>query len=126
MFNSCSPRVVLCDAIVTIDPVFRELFDVFSRVPTGARADEIAVQGKRGMLARFRPTLRAQQLRHNFSSHLASNGVSLQVVGKLLGHTRAATTMRYAHLQDARLRDAANQFGRIFEQQEPKAGKRRA
>ncbi len=76
-------------------------------------------------LKRYRPTVRVHDLRHNFASHLASNGVSLQVVGKLLGHTQAATTMRYAHLQDAPLRDAANQFGRIFEQA-PKAGKRRA
>jgi integrase len=76
-------------------------------------------------LKRYRPTVRVHDLRHNFASHLASNGVSLQVVGKLLGHTQASTTMRYAHLQDAPLREAANQFGRIFEQTR-KAGKRRA
>lgn len=85
-------------------------------------------KGKNGepvKLKRYKPTVRVHDLRHNFASHLASNGVSLQVVGKLLGHTQAATTMRYAHLQDAPLRDAANQFGRIFEQA-PKARKRRA
>jgi integrase len=77
-------------------------------------AEKYTVQGKRGPLTRYRPTLRVHDLRHNFASHLASNGVSLQVVGKLLGHTQASTTMRYAHLQDAPLRNAANQFGRIF------------
>ena len=41
-------------------------------------------------LKRYRPTVRVHDLRHNFASHLASNGVSLQVVGKLLGHTQAA------------------------------------
>jgi len=81
--------------------------------------------GSAKMLKRYRPTVRVHDLRHNFASHLASNGVSLQVVGKLLGHTQAATTMRYAHLQDAPLRDAANQFGRIFEQA-PKTKKRSA
>jgi integrase len=93
---------------------------------------EIAVEGKRRgkdggpvKLTRYRPTLRVHDLRHNFASHLASNGVSLQVVGKLLGHTQASTTMRYAHLQDEALRSATNKFGRIFEQA-PKAGKRRA
>lgn len=75
-------------------------------------------------LDRYRPTVRVHDLRHNFASHLASNGVSLQVVGKLLGHTQASTTMRYAHLQDAPLRDAANQFGRIFADT-PKVAKRR-
>lgn len=85
--------------------------------------EEYLIDGKRTgkdgepvKLKRYRPTVRVHDLRHNFASHLASNGVSLQVVGKLLGHTQAATTMRYAHLQDAPLRDAANQFGHIFEQ----------
>jgi integrase len=86
---------------------------------------EIAVEGKRETLTSYRPTLRVHDLRHNFASHLASNGVSLQVVGKLLGHTQASTTMRYAHLQDEALRSATNKFGRIFEQV-PKAAKRRA
>jgi integrase len=40
-----------------------------------------------------------------------SRGASLQVVGKLLGHTQAATTMRYAHLQDEVLRAATNLYG---------------
>lgn len=88
-----------------------------------------ARKGKDGepvKLKRYRPTVRVHDLRHNFASHLASNGVSLQVVGKLLGHTQAATTMRYAHLQDAPLRDAANQFGRIFTTRSVKTRRRSA
>jgi site-specific recombinase XerD len=77
------------------------------------------------MPKRYCPIVRPHDLRHNFASHLASNGVSHPVVSKLLGHTQAAATMCYAHLQDAPLRDAANQFGRIFTSA-PKAGKRRA
>ncbi|MGA9670406.1 MAG: tyrosine-type recombinase/integrase [Terracidiphilus sp.] len=77
-------------------------------------AEEIPFQGKRGPLVRYRPTVRIHDLRHNFASHLASNGVSLQIVGKLLGHTQASTTMRYAHLQDEALRSATNKFGTIF------------
>src|ERR1035437_5531868 len=83
---------------------------------------EIAVEGKRESkdgepvkLTRYRPTLRVHDLRHNFASHLASNGVSLQVVGKLLGHSQIATTMRYSHLQDSALRDATGVFGAIYE-----------
>lgn len=46
--------------------------------------------------------------RHTHASHLVSSGVSLAVVGRLLGHTNPTTTARYAHLADQPLRDAAN------------------
>ncbi len=46
--------------------------------------------------------------RHTHASHLVSSGVSLAVVGRLLGHTNPSTTARYAHLADQPLRDAAN------------------
>jgi integrase len=72
------------------------------------------INGKPRMIKRYKPTLRVHDLRHNFASHLASNGVTLQVVGKLLGHTMAQTTMRYAHLQDEALRAATNRFGEIY------------
>jgi integrase len=57
--------------------------------------------------------VRVHDLRHNFASYLVSGGVSLHIVGKLLGHTQAQTTARYAHLADSPLRDAANAFGKI-------------
>jgi integrase len=71
--------------------------------------------GKPKMLKRYRPTVRTHDLRHTFASHLASNHVSLQIIGKLIGHTQASTTMRYAHLQNESLREATGQFGKIFD-----------
>ena len=45
--------------------------------------------------------------RHTHASHLVSSGLSLPIVGKLLGHTNPMTTQRYAHLADDPLREAA-------------------
>ena len=44
------------------------------------------------------PDVRLHDLRHAFASVGAMSGSSLLVIGKLLGHTQAATTARYAHL----------------------------
>jgi integrase len=49
-------------------------------------------------------------LRHTFASHLVSRGASLPMIGRLLGHTQAQTTARYAHLADGPLREASNLF----------------
>ena len=55
--------------------------------------------------------VRIHDLRHTYASHLVSSGLSLSIVGKLLGHTQAATTQRYAHLADEPLREATELFG---------------
>jgi integrase len=47
---------------------------------------------------------RIHDLRHTFASLLVNGGASLEMIGKLLGHTQMQTTQRYAHLLDAPLR----------------------
>lgn len=47
-------------------------------------------------------------LRHTFASVLVSNGVGLEVIGKLVGHSNIRTTQRYAHLANSSLKQAAN------------------
>ena len=42
--------------------------------------------------------VRLHDLRHSYASLAANKGVSLQMIGKLLGHKVPATTQRYAHL----------------------------
>ena len=49
--------------------------------------------------------------RHTHASHLVSSGLSLPIVGRLLGHTNPSTTQRYAHLADDPLRQAAEIMG---------------
>ncbi len=45
-------------------------------------------------------------LRHTFASHLAMNGIPLNIVQALLGHASITTTMRYAHVAPSALRAA--------------------
>jgi integrase len=51
-------------------------------------------------------------LRHQFASIAISSGASLAMVGGLLGHTQAQTTMRYAHLFERPLRAVSDAVGR--------------
>ena len=52
--------------------------------------------------------VRLHDLRHTFASYGAAANMGLPVIGKLLGHTQAATTARYAHLADDPLRRASD------------------
>jgi len=88
--------------------------DVLKTVPrigrfviAGAKPDEpyknlgrawIDIRGAAGL-----QDVRLHDLRHSYASLAAGRGVSLQMIGKLLGHRVTATTARYAHLA----RDAA-------------------
>jgi integrase len=51
--------------------------------------------------------LRLHDLRHNFASIAVSQGLSLPLIGAMLGHTQVQTTKRYAHLYDDPLLAAA-------------------
>jgi integrase len=57
--------------------------------------------------------LRLHDLRHSYASFLASSGLSLPIIGGLLGHTSAQTTQRYAHLLDDPLRLATERMSAI-------------
>ena len=59
-------------------------------------------------------TARIYDLRHTFASIGAGGGLSLQLLGKLLGHTLSRTTERYAHLADDPLKEAANKIGTVI------------
>ena len=53
---------------------------------------------------------RLHDIRHSFASVAIAGGDSLFLVGKLLGHKRASSTERYAHLGDDPLRAAADRI----------------
>jgi integrase len=62
---------------------------------------------------------RLHDLRHTYASLLVSAGLSLPIIGALLGHTQASTTHRYAHLMDDPLRQATNKVSAVVTGKKP-------
>jgi integrase len=61
------------------------------------------------------PDLRLHDLRHSFASIGAAAGLSLRMIGGLLGHAHASTTQRYAHLAADPLKSAADRISSAIE-----------
>ncbi len=59
--------------------------------------------------------VRIHDLRHTYASNAVMQGLNIVMVGKLLGHSQVQTTMRYAHLADDPVRNAANQVTGVLE-----------
>lgn len=55
--------------------------------------------------------VRLHDLRHTFASVAAGASFGLPIIGKLLGHTQAQTTLRYSHFASDPLRQAADAIG---------------
>lgn len=55
--------------------------------------------------------VRLHDLRHSFASVAAGGGMSLPVIGALLGHSQPQTTQRYAHLSSDPLKAASDAIG---------------
>src|SRR5262249_40885663 len=51
--------------------------------------------------------VRLHDLRHSFASIAVAGGMGLPIIGKMLGHTQASTTQRYAHLASDPVKAAA-------------------
>ena len=57
------------------------------------------------------PDVRIHDLRHSFASVAAGAGLSLPMIGKLLGHSQPITTARYAHLAADPVHEASERIG---------------
>jgi integrase len=58
--------------------------------------------------------VRLHDLRHSFASVAVAGGLSLPIIGALLGHKHATTTARYAHLSADPLRTANDAVGAMI------------
>ncbi len=58
--------------------------------------------------------VRIHDLRHSYASLAIQNGISLSVIGKLLGHRSSETTRRYAHLEDAYVTSESDKIGQLL------------
>ena len=98
--------------------------DVLDRVPRSARS-VFPVEGRRApwWLQRFWLQVRTQagledvrlhDLRHSYASMALLSGESVRTLGRLLGHERAATTLKYAHLSDISVREAVDSLAPIL------------
>ena len=60
--------------------------------------------------------VRLHDLRHTAASIAVGQGITLPVIGALLGHSQAQTTLRYAHVDSDPALVAADAIGRMVEQ----------
>jgi integrase len=86
--------------------VVEQLAKLLHREPTFAECQQ-AAKAARVALPVGLSNLRVHDLRHAFASIAVSDNIGLPIVGKLLGHTQAATTQKYAHLASNPLKAAA-------------------
>jgi integrase len=59
--------------------------------------------------------LRLHDLRHHFASVAVSNGIDLQLVGQLLGHSDIDSTLGYAHLATEAVMKSATRVSRAID-----------
>ena len=58
--------------------------------------------------------VRLHDLRHSYASMALLSGESVRTLGRLLGHEKPATTLKYAHLSDISVREAVDSLAPIL------------
>lgn len=106
--------IYLNDAAVSvIRKIPRQLDNefVFCGIIAGQPIKELQKAWQRIRASAGLDDVRIHDLRHTFASVAVQNGMSLPMIGALLGHSQPRTTARYAHLAADPLRKAAQQVG---------------
>ncbi|WP_310795655.1 tyrosine-type recombinase/integrase [Shewanella baltica] len=58
--------------------------------------------------------VRLHDLRHTFASYAVMDGCSIPMVASLLGHKKVTMTLRYTHVGDDSVEQAAEVIGAVF------------
>lgn len=58
--------------------------------------------------------VRIHDLRHSFASMAAASGMSLPLIGTMLGHSQPQTTAQYVHLIGEPMREAVNEVNKTI------------
>jgi integrase len=101
--------------------ILRELPKVANNPHAIASGDRAHFKGLQKVWKKIRADaklndVRLHDLRHHFISVGASNGESLYILGKVVGHRQASTTQRYAHLADNPVLAAAERISSLIAQ----------
>ena len=59
--------------------------------------------------------VRLHDLRHSYASMALAQGETVLTIGRLLGHRNPATTLKYTHMSDAMVHEAADAVGAALE-----------
>jgi integrase len=102
------------DLIGSLPRVAKNPF-VFAGGKPGAPVNDLERPWQKVRKAAELEDVRLHDLRHTFASIAAGAGHSLPIIGKLLGHTQAATTARYAHIAANPAREAIDKIGEVMQ-----------
>lgn len=86
---------------------------VFPSKLGGKRNDVKKLWARIKNAANIRPAIRFHDIRHTFGT-LATATIPVKVVQKMMTHKDIKTTLRYAHIQEKEMIDAANNLGKLF------------
>lgn len=85
------------DILAAIPRLNDNLYVIYGK-KTGEHFQDIQRQWRQIRKRAGLEKVRIHDLRHSFASFAVSNGISLPIIGQILGHKDMVTTQRYAHL----------------------------
>ena len=93
-----------------ISGLVEKLRQKLKREPSAAECQKVAANAGISLPSHLLDA-RIHDLRHSFASVAVSGGLSLPIIGALLGHSQPQTTQRYAHLAADPMKAATEKIG---------------